>query len=131
MMLVATMWSEGMSDPTLASDTLIVNGLTEIGVSTEDARDYSLLGCQEIEIPGKSNFGCEDGSFNVAKVLEYIRDQLDEREKKIIIMRYGLGNTKNYTQREVADILGISRSYVSRIEKSVLEKINKYLSCDS
>lgn len=71
MMLVATMWSEGMSDPTLASDTLIVNGLTEIGVSTEDARDYSLLGCQEIEIPGKSNFGCEDGSFNVAKVLEY------------------------------------------------------------
>jgi RNA polymerase sporulation-specific sigma factor len=46
-------------------------------------------------------------------------------------MRYGLGNTKNYTQREVADILGISRSYVSRIEKSVLEKINKYLSCDS
>jgi len=71
MMLVATMWSEGMSDPTLASDTLVVNGLKEIGVAEEDARDYSLLGCQEIEIPGKSNFGCEDGSFNVAKVLEY------------------------------------------------------------
>jgi RNA polymerase sporulation-specific sigma factor len=72
-----------------------------------------------------------DKKMKIAKVLEYIRDQLDEREKKIIIMRYGLGNTKNYTQREVADILGISRSYVSRIEKSVLEKINKYLSCDS
>ncbi len=72
-----------------------------------------------------------DKKMKITKVLEYIRDQLDEREKKIIIMRYGLGNTKNYTQREVADILGISRSYVSRIEKSVLEKINKYLSCDS
>ena len=72
-----------------------------------------------------------DKKMKIAKVLEYIRDQLDEREKKIIIMRYGLGNTRNYTQREVADILGISRSYVSRIEKSVLEKINKYLSCDS
>lgn len=34
------------------------------------ARDYATLGCQEIEIPGKSNTGCEDGSFNVAKVLE-------------------------------------------------------------
>jgi RNA polymerase sporulation-specific sigma factor len=72
-----------------------------------------------------------DKKMKIAKVLEYIRDQLDEREKKIIIMRYGLGNTRNYTQREVADMLGISRSYVSRIEKSVLEKINKYLSCDS
>ena len=72
-----------------------------------------------------------DKKMKIAKVLEYIRDRLDEREKKIIIMRYGLGNTRNYTQREVADILGISRSYVSRIEKSVLEKINKYLSCDS
>ena len=72
-----------------------------------------------------------DKKMKITKVLEYIRDQLDEREKKIIIMRYGLGNTRNYTQREVADILGISRSYVSRIEKSVLEKINKYLSCDS
>lgn len=72
-----------------------------------------------------------DKKMKITKALEYIRDQLDEREKKIIIMRYGLGNTRNYTQREVADILGISRSYVSRIEKSVLEKINKYLSCDS
>ena len=72
-----------------------------------------------------------DKKIKITKALEYIRDCLDEREKKIIIMRYGLGNTRIYTQREVADILGISRSYVSRIEKSVLEKINEYLSCDS
>ena len=65
------MWSEGMSDPTVVSDTLVIDGLREFGVSLKDARDYSMLGCQEIEIPGKSNFGCEDGVFNLAKVLEY------------------------------------------------------------
>ena len=68
-----------------------------------------------------------DKKIKINKALTYIRDNLDDREKNIIIMRYGLGNTRAYTQREVADILGISRSYVSRIEKSCLEKINKYL----
>ena len=72
-----------------------------------------------------------DKKMKINKALEYIRDNLDDREKQIIIMRYGLGNTKAYTQREVAQKLDISRSYVSRIEKSVLEKINKYLTCDS
>ena len=69
--LVMLMWSEGMSDPTLASDKTVIEGLTEYGVPLRDARDYSLLGCQEIEIPGKSNFGCEDGSINLAKILEF------------------------------------------------------------
>ena len=71
-----------------------------------------------------------DKKIMINKALEFIKNQLDEREKQIIIMRYGLGNTKAYTQREVAQILGISRSYVSRIEKSSLEKINKYLCPD-
>ncbi len=71
-----------------------------------------------------------DKKIKINKALEYIRDKLDDREKQIIIMRYGLGNTRVYTQREVASILGISRSYVSRIEKAVLEKINKYLCPD-
>ncbi len=52
---------------------------------------------------------------------------LDKREKSIIQLRYGLNNTKPITQREVATKLGISRSYVSRIEKSALEKIHAYL----
>ena len=38
-------------------------------------------------------------------------------------MRYGLYGTKEYTQREIADMLGISRSYVSRLEKKVVEKL--------
>ncbi len=49
----------------------------------------------------------------------------DEREKKIIVLRYGLDNNKPLTQREVADKLKISRSYVSRIEKKVLNDIKK------
>ncbi len=78
MKLIVKMWSEGMSDPTLASDPLIIEGLREYGVSLEDARSYTTLGCQEIEIPGKSNFGCEDGAFNLAKIFEYtINDGCD------------------------------------------------------
>ena len=69
--LTVTMWGEGMSDPTVVSDWLVIDALRNYGVSLRDARDYSLLGCQEIEIPGKSNFGCEDGALNLAKIFEY------------------------------------------------------------
>ena len=48
-------------------------------------------------------------------------DKLPQREKTIITLRYGLYGTKPYTQNEVAKKLGISRSYVSRIEKHVIE----------
>lgn len=50
---------------------------------------------------------------------------LKEREKAIIEMRYGLVNGKYKTQREIADIFGISRSYVSRIEKRAIKKLSK------
>ena len=53
----------------------------------------------------------------------FIEDCLDEREKEIIRHRYGLYGLKPLTQREVADKLNISRSYVSRIEKKALEKL--------
>lgn len=56
----------------------------------------------------------------VAKIIEGLED---EREKEIIILRYGLHNKKPLTQREVAQRLNISRSYVSRIEKKVLTDI--------
>ena len=69
--LVVKMWSEGMSDPTVASDETVIAGLCDYGVPLSDARDYTILGCQEIEIPGKSNFGCEDGNMNLAKIFEY------------------------------------------------------------
>jgi RNA polymerase sporulation-specific sigma factor len=59
-----------------------------------------------------------------AKAMTIIKNELTEREKQIIVMRYGLGTKPAVTQREIAEILGISRSYVSRIEKSALDKIN-------
>ena len=68
--LMLKIWSEGMCDPTVVSDTTVIPGLLKLGVTLEDARNYATLGCQEIEIPGKCNTGCEDGSFNLAKVFE-------------------------------------------------------------
>jgi RNA polymerase sporulation-specific sigma factor len=53
----------------------------------------------------------------------YIEKVLDEREQKIVILRYGLSGNAQLTQRETAEICGISRSYVSRIEKKALEKL--------
>ncbi len=55
----------------------------------------------------------------------FINEIKDDREKEIIILRYGLYGDKFYTQREVAAKLGISRSYVSRIEKKVLHDLRK------
>ncbi len=57
------------------------------------------------------------------KALRFVNTLLDERERQIITMRYGLGGKEPMTQREVALLLGISRSYVSRIEKTALEKL--------
>jgi len=64
-----------------------------------------------------------DLRLNTRKAIELIRTRLDERERKIIILRYGLDGRTPVTQRELAEKLGISRSYVSRIEKSALEKL--------
>ena len=61
------------------------------------------------------------------KALKYIKTLLSQRERQIIVMRYGLFGVKELTQREIAEKLGISRSYVSRIEKSALEKLKNAL----
>lgn len=88
--LVTKMWSEGMSDPSVVGDNTVISGLTRMGVPLEDARDYTMLGCQEIEIPGKSNFGCEDGQLNLARVLEYtLRDGFSRNTGKFIGLRTG------------------------------------------
>lgn len=61
------------------------------------------------------------------KAAKLISHMEDEREKEIIILRYGLNNKKPLTQREIAQRLNISRSYVSRIEKKVLNDIKNQL----
>ena len=58
--------------------------------------------------------------------IDLLKNQLEllsERDKQIMIMRYGLYNTQEYTQKEVAEMLGISQSYISRIEKKVIRKL--------
>lgn len=65
--------------------------------------------------------------IQVRKLYDKINECLTEREKIIIKMRYGLNDGKPRTQREIAAFLGISRSYVSRIEKRALRKIYKEL----
>ena len=59
---------------------------------------------------------------NINLLKKYLK-LLNKREKEIIIKRYGLNNTKDMTQKEIADELKISRSYVSRIEKRALTKM--------
>mgnify|MGYP002512434572 CR=1 FL=1 len=51
--------------------------------------------------------------------------RLEDRDKEIMILRYGLNNSKEYTQKEVAEKLGISQSYISRIEKKAIANMQK------
>ena len=61
--------------------------------------------------------------INSDKARHYVNTLLTPRERQIIVMRYGLGKGAPMTQREIAQILKISRSYVSRIEKGAIEKL--------
>lgn len=54
-------------------------------------------------------------------------NDLPEREKIIMELRFGLSKTKEHTQKEVADLLGISQSYISRLEKRIIDKLKKEL----
>lgn len=57
------------------------------------------------------------------RAMRYVNTVLSDRERRIIVLRYGLNHQTPLTQREIAERLKISRSYVSRIEKSALEKL--------
>lgn len=62
------------------------------------------------------------------RYLENELKRLEPREKLIMSLRYGLNNKEEYTQKEVAEILGISQSYISRIEKKIISRIKNTLS---
>lgn len=68
-----------------------------------------------------------DMKIRIKQMIHTIDDVLTDREKKVLIYRYGILGITPRTQREVASILGISRSYVSRIEKKALEKLRESL----
>ena len=60
---------------------------------------------------------------DIKALQEYIDVVLDDREKEILLMRFGLRGQKELTQREIGEKLNISRSYISRIEKKALNKL--------
>ena len=64
-----------------------------------------------------------DLRIHTARLNELVNSKLDDRERQILTLRYGLKGYKPMTQREVAAYLNISRSYVSRIEKHALETL--------
>ncbi|MBR3873568.1 MAG: RNA polymerase sporulation sigma factor SigE [Clostridia bacterium] len=57
------------------------------------------------------------------EILRDALEQLNDREKRIIMLRFGLGGQQERTQKEVADLLGISQSYISRLEKRILSRL--------
>jgi len=64
---------------------------------------------------------------NISRLHSIINKCLNKREKEIIMLRYGLLTDKEITQREIGEYFGISRSYISRIEKRALQKLrNEY-----
>ena len=68
-----------------------------------------------------------DTKNKIIKLVKIINEISDERDKTIIIKRYGLDGSRPLTQKEIAEELKISRSYVSRIEKRILEEIRELL----
>ena len=66
-----------------------------------------------------------DKKIKIEKLREYIDEMDDSRDREIILKRYGLFMSKPMTQREIAEEMGISRSYVSRIEKRALKKLRE------
>lgn len=65
--------------------------------------------------------------MSYAGALRYMKEAMNQRERQILSLRYGIGGGEPLTQREVAAKLGISRSYVSRIEKAALRRLAEYL----
>ncbi len=88
--------------------------------SDKDGNDLTLIDV----IADNSDIAAKiDTKIKTELLVSYIDEVLTSREQTIIKLRYGLYNNKEYTQREVAEKLNISRSYVSRIEKKALGKL--------
>jgi len=62
------------------------------------------------------------------EILNAAIEKLSEREREILVMRFGLGGAKERTQKEVADLMGISQSYISRLEKRIIGRLKRDIS---
>ncbi len=95
-----------------------------IGVD-KDGETVSLV--DVIEMENKETLESIILKQDIKELYEAFDSCLKENEKTIIGMRYGLHGGKEYTQREIADVMGISRSYVSRLEEKALERLRDEL----
>ena len=100
-----------------------VVSLNSITTNSDDDKDLELM--DVIASDEEEVFLQVENKILVQKVLKVIDKFLDEREKKVIFMRYGINHPRAYTQKEIAQILCISRSYISRIENKALEIIRE------
>lgn len=96
--------------------------LSEAIDTDKDGNSLSLMDVISVEDDMLDNLSTRE---TCSQLNTYISEVLTERESEIIVMRYGLNNRTPKTQREIAAICGISRSYVSRIEKKALQKLQK------
>ena len=96
-------------------------------ISFEDSLSYDQEGnelhLEDILGTEKDNVTKKIEDKELEKLLYKELDKLKERDKLIMILRYGLYNSLEYTQKEVAEKLGISQSYISRIEKKVIKRL--------
>ena len=87
-------------------------------------KDDNVITLEEIlESDSKSIEEIVDTKMKIKKIYKKIKTILKDREKTIIELRFGLKGDKPKTQKEIAKLMGISRSYVSRIETKALEKL--------
>ena len=96
-------------------------------ISFEDSLSYDQEGnelhLEDILGTEKDNVTKKIEDKELEKLLYKELDKLKERDKLIMILRYGLYNSLEYTQKEVAEKLGISQSYISRLEKKVIKRL--------
>lgn len=100
-------------------------------VSFEDALNYDAEGnelhLEDILGTDEDLVSKEFESNQEKRILSSEINKLNPRDKQIMVLRYGLNNTEEYTQKEVAEMLGISQSYISRIEKKVIKNLKNLL----
>lgn len=99
------------------------NGEVFMGDTIETDKQGNLLTVEDLISDDTDIVEELEKKRRIGEMTELIKNMKNEREKEIVILRYGLNNQKPLTQREVAQKLNISRSYVSRIEKKVLEDL--------
>ncbi len=98
-----------------------------MGEAIDTDRDGNPLTYEDI-ISTDENMADElDRRMLASRALSFTRTLLTERERQVLYLRYGLTGAEPKTQKQAASVLGISRSYVSRIEKSALEKLRTAL----